>query len=83
MRLFLKVAERRTGGNSYSNIYQEKGKILSFSYLPNKAFTCSTIGFKGHAGAISCDTGHTESGILILFHQKLSQITSPMVHGEP
>jgi len=40
MRLFLKVAERRTGGNSYSNIYQEKGKILSFSYLPNKAFYC-------------------------------------------
>ena len=38
MRLFLKVAERRTGGNSYSNIYQEKGKKLSFSYLPNKAF---------------------------------------------
>ena len=40
MRLFLKVAERRTDGNSNSNIYQEKEKNLSFSYLPNKVLFC-------------------------------------------
>ncbi len=44
---------------------------------------CSTIGFKGHTGAIICDTGQNESDLLIPFHQKLSQITYPMVHGEP
>ncbi len=36
--------------------------------------TCSTIGFKGHTGAVFCDTGETKSDILILFHQKLSQV---------
>jgi len=44
---------------------------------------CSTIGFKGHTGAIFCDTGQAESGILILFHWKLSKIVYPMAHGEP
>ena len=66
-----------------------KGKILCFSNLPNEVFyclsgiICSTIGFKGHTGAIFCYTGQTESGLLILFHQKLSWIIYPMVHGEP
>ena len=89
MRLFLKVAERRTGGNSNSNIYQEKGKILSFSYLPNKAFilpewhTCSSSGFKGHTGAIFCDTGLAGNGTSILPFIGLKITTSPMVHGEP
>jgi len=69
---FSKVTERRTGGNSNSNIYQRKGEILSFSYLPDKAFilpewyTCYIIGFKGHTGAIFCDTGLNENGTSIL-----------------
>jgi hypothetical protein len=64
------------------------GKRLYFSDLPNKAFyrligIYSNMVFKGHTGAIICDTGPNESGLLILFHQKLSQIIYPMVHGEP
>ena len=87
--LSVKATGRRTGCNSNPNSYQVQWENLCFSNLPNKAFyppewhTCSTIGFKGHTWAISCDTGHTESGILILFHQKLSQFIYPMVHGEP
>jgi hypothetical protein len=55
------------------------GKYLYFSNLPNEVFYClngiycSTIGFKGHTGAIFRDTGQSESGLLILYHQKLSQ----------
>jgi len=64
------------------------GKKLYFSDSPQGFLSpdwhiCSTIGFKCHTGAIICDTGQTKSGISILFHQKLSQITYPMVHGEP
>ena len=59
---FSKVTEIRTGGNSNSNFYQRKGEILSFSYLPDKAFilsgwhTYSIIGFKGYTRAKFCDS---------------------------
>ena len=65
-----------------------KVKILCFKFAQRGVYLpewhiCSTIGFKGHTGAIFCDTGQTESGLLILFHQKLSWFICPMVHGEP
>ena len=83
-----KATGRRTGGNSNPNSYQVNGKSNIFQICQTRLFIvclaiCSTMGFKGHTLAIICDTGQTRSGILILFHQKLSQIIYPMVHGEP
>ncbi len=65
-----------------------KGKSMFFRFAQQDFLSpvwhiYFTIGFKGHTGVIICDTGQAKSGILILFHQKLSQIIYPMVHGEP
>ena len=84
-----KATGRRTGGNSNPNSYQaQKENSMFFKFAQRGVLlpewhTCSTIGFKGHTGAIFCDTGQTESGLFILFHQKFSWFTCPMVHGEP
>ena len=90
MRLFSdKATGRRTGGNSNPNSYQaQKENSMFFKFVQRGVLlpewhTCSIIGFKGHTGVVYCDTGQTKSGILILFHQKLSQIIYLMVHGEP
>ncbi|WP_313584974.1 hypothetical protein, partial [Lacrimispora sp.] len=46
--------------------------------------TCSAIGFKGHTGAIFCDTGLTGNGTSNLrCHWSMISLPSPMVHGEP
>jgi len=64
MRLFSdKATGRRTGGNSNPNSYQvqrERPMFFKFAQqgiLSLEWHTCSTIGFKGHTGVISCDTG--------------------------
>ena len=78
-----KATRRRTGGNRNPNNYQVQRENLIFFRLAQQGFLlpvwhiCSTMGFKGHTG------GQNVSGLLILFHQKLSQIIYPMVHGEP
>jgi hypothetical protein len=64
-----KAAGRRTGGNSNPNSYQEQRenpmffKFAQRGVLLSEWHICSIIGFKGHTGAIFCDTGQTESGI--------------------
>ncbi len=84
-----KATGRRTGGNSNPNSYQvQRDKPIFFrfaqqGFLSPDWHICSTMGFKGHTEAISCDTGQTESVLLILFHQKFSWFICPMVHGEP
>ena len=73
-----KTTGRRTGDNSNPNSYQAQKDISMFfkfaqlGVLLPEWHTCSTIGFKGHTGAIFCDTGQTESGVFILFHQKFN-----------
>ena len=84
-----KAIGRQTGGNSNPNSYQvQREKTMFFKFAQRGVLLpewhiCPAMDFKGHIGAIFCDTGQTESGLLILFHQKLSQIIYPMVHGEP
>jgi hypothetical protein len=84
-----KATGRQTGGNSNPNSYQVQRENTIFFRFAQQGFLspdwhiCFTIGFKGHTGAIICDTGQNESGLLILFLQKFIEITYPMVHGEP
>ena len=76
-----KATGRRTGGNSNPNSYQVQSENPIFFRFAQQGFLspdwhiCSPIGFKGHTGAIICDTGQNESDLLIPFHQKYSQIT--------
>ena len=84
-----KATGRRTGDNSNPNSYQAQKEYSMFFKFAQRGVllpewhTYSTIGFKGHTGAMFCDTGQTESGLFILFHQKFSWFICPMVHGEP
>ena len=45
--------------------------------------TCSTNGFKGHTGAIFCDTGLTGNGTSNLRCHWFVISAYPRVHGEP
>ena len=84
-----KATGRRTEDNSTSNSYQaQKENPMFFKFAQRGVLLpewhiCSTFGFKGYTGAIICDTGQTESGLLILLNQKLNWFICPMVHGEP
>ena len=86
---FEKATGKRTEDNSNPDSYQAQKENPMFFRFTQRGFIspvwhiCFTISFKGHTGAIICDTGQTESGLLILFHQKFSWFICPMVHGEP
>jgi hypothetical protein len=76
---------RQSNPNSYQ-VQREIPMFFKFAQrgvLMSEWHICPAMGFKVYTGAIFCDTGQTESGLLILFHQKISQIIYPMVHGEP
>ncbi|WP_124065072.1 hypothetical protein [Clostridium sp. E02] len=67
-----KTTGRRTGDNRNPNSYQvQREKTIFFKFaqqgfLSSDWHICSNMVFKGHTGAIICDTGLTGNGTSIL-----------------
>jgi len=70
-QLFKHLSGKRK--NSFFFIFAQQGFLLS------ECHTCSSSGFKGHTGAIFCDTGLAGNGTSILLFHCFKTTASP--HG--